>query len=118
MRAALLAVLILAGCRTAPLDAVADAAPPDAAASDLARAGCPISCNSSTELCVFLNRGDCSKWTCAPRPAACAAAPSCACLGGDSFCAGFAQPGETLTCRAPDPGLGGDVTCQSTIQCV
>ncbi|HZS35553.1 MAG TPA: hypothetical protein VFF06_01940 [Polyangia bacterium] len=125
MRSALLFVVLLAGCRTRPIDtidavdaaAIDLAAPVDAArASDLAGVHCQAPCDPSTELCVFLNRGDCSQWTCAPRPLGCTNPPTCACLGG--LCSGFAMPGETLTCQPPDPALGADVICASTIQCV
>jgi hypothetical protein len=122
MRFALLAFAFacaLVACRTRPFDAPADGAP-DLATSDLAvtpdAGACVISC-APGELCVFLNRGDCSRWACAASPPACPS-HACSCLGAH-FCDQFEMGAdESYTCQAPDPGLGGDVECVSSIQCV
>lgn len=132
MKRLAVAALLLLACRTRPLDAAdlagADLALVDLAhvdsAIDLAHADGAVSCGSSfcdpaTELCVFLNRGDCAKYQCVPVPAACRADRTCGCLG-DAFCAGFAMGGETLKCT-PNAGFppGPDVVvCTSSIQCV
>jgi hypothetical protein len=117
MRSTLLIALALFACRTPPLAEPDDAqAPPDLEAPADQAMRCPAGC-AADELCVFLDRGDCSHFICAAAPRSCGDASLCTCLGA-GFCAGFAMPNETLTCRPPDPGLPGDVTCQSTLQCV
>jgi hypothetical protein len=128
------AALLLLGCRTrfadfgearhdlaAPGDAAtaADLAfSVDAATSDGGVACGQLTCDAATEVCVFLNRGDCSAYACSPVPATCASDRSCACLG-DAFCAQFLQGGEKLTCTPSDFPPGPDiVVCTSTVLCV
>ena len=128
----------LTGCRTQLLD-LADAASP-APTADAARpsdaamtvdAGVDLAssdgktrpcgdrvCDRATEVCVFLFRGDCSQWTCAPLPPQCASKRDCDCLGA-SFCPSLAQNGETLTCQSSVPDTSAaDAVCASSTPCV
>jgi hypothetical protein len=135
----LVAALLLISCRTRPLEPPDLSPPPDLAASDLAssvdlitsasmrdlatRDGAVpcggLNCDEATEICVFLNRGDCAKYQCVPVPAACKANRTCGCVGA-GFCPGLEMPGETLKCDPtqtfpPGPDV---IVCQSSIQCV
>ena len=144
---ALALAALCGGCRTQPFDAplASDAGAGDLAASDLAAVDlvspladlaaadltappddlsapfcAGLSCDPATEVCVFLNRGDCSSYNCVPITGACANDRTCACLH-DEFCGGFQMfMGETLTCTAgatfpPGPDV---VVCTSSIQCI
>lgn len=120
MRLAFLCLVVLAGCRTPPLDGSLDglSAPADGAAGDASTVPtCPFACDRTINLCVFINRGDCSDWKCVPRPADCMNPPSCACLG-PGFCARFAMGGETFTCEPPEADFGDDLVCLSSSLCI
>jgi hypothetical protein len=144
MKRVLLLALLLVGCRTRLEDApdlsgpaepsVDQGAPHDLSAAvdlitgasidlagrDFATVMCGTAiCNTATEVCVFFNRGDCSRYECHPIPTKCQADRSCSCLG-DAFCAGLAMPNETLKCGgvAFPPTVPDEVVCTSNIQCV
>lgn len=142
MRALLIVLVLAGGCRTRLLDDSDASAPIDlstsgrpspadlssttkaadlAAAVDLASsvdlARSPCAPCSPSQICVFIDRGDCSSWTCAPRPAACGSTVTCDCVGA-GFCNPFARTGEQLTCKPPYPMLGGDVICDSPTKCI
>ena len=128
----LVAALLLVSCRTRPLEPADLATPHDLAGADLAsvdlitsasrdlsQGPCGgLSCDEATELCVFLNRGDCSRYECVPIPAGCSTNRTCGCVGS-GFCPGLEMQGETLKCTPNatfPPGI--DIVCTSTIQCV
>jgi hypothetical protein len=110
-------LLALAGCSTRLLDPIdlspapapADLAvePVDLATGDLAAACGSMNCGTG-ERCIFLNRGDCSRYLCMAAPAQCS----------DAFCAQFDMGGEKLTCAPPGSWPPGALVCNSTIQCV
>jgi hypothetical protein len=121
--AAALLLLALAGCRTALVDPSGDgAAPLDlSSGGDSSRGHCigPMDCGSD-EICVYLERGDCSSTACVPVPPRCQADPTCGCLG-NAFCPRMgANPNETEVCL-DDPGFGppnASLRCMSNIICV
>jgi hypothetical protein len=114
-------LLLLLACRTPP-DEKHDLSPgTDFSAGDLASNGPCGGCGPS-EICVFVDRGDCSKFICATLPQGfCSDQVSCDCLP-TSVCADLTfpdrAPGETLICDDSFTQPGTSITCKSSIQCV